>query len=195
MANNISNNFNKEQSTLSSFLPNKDDRWVKWSVKLCGWFLAVITVIPAVSVVAFAKANDALKRRKVTKINGESESPKKIQRCWKRLKRVFKGSGKKSTKSKKGIKNLQHKAKKEVKKVKKGVKKAGHAVEDLQHKAKKKAEHAVEDLQHKAKNAKKAVKETKNMIVATTNMVGAAKSVAVATTKVVTATNLMGAFM
>ena len=66
MANNISNRVNKERSTLSSFLPNRDDRWVKWSVKLCGWFLAVITVIPVFSIVAFAKANDALKKRKVT---------------------------------------------------------------------------------------------------------------------------------
>ena len=66
MANNISSRVNRERSTLSSFLPNRDDRWVKWSVKLCGWFLAVITVIPAFSIVAFAKANDALKKRKVT---------------------------------------------------------------------------------------------------------------------------------
>ena len=66
MANNISSCVNRERSTLSSFLPNRDDSWVKWSVKLCGWFLAVITVIPAFSIVAFAKANDALKKRKVT---------------------------------------------------------------------------------------------------------------------------------
>ena len=69
MANNISNHINEKRSTLSSFLPNKDDRWVKWSAKLCGWFLAVITVIPAFSIVAFAKASDALKKRKLTPYN------------------------------------------------------------------------------------------------------------------------------